>query len=545
MTMRRLIQFLLLVGVVFGPIAWAQVNLPGAPAASPQSTPPSDPLGRDTPRGAVLGFLKACRQGDFETARRYLNAPLRATGLDDLARKLSFVLDRRLPARLNQLSSLPDGSQYFPDRPDADLVGTIDTREGKVDIVVQRVKLGERGTVWLFSKETLSEIPELYEEVRHVSVEHALPAVLTQTKIVQIPLIQWLFAFVGMPAIYLLASLLDRLISPLVGLMWSGLRRKPDSKSVHIVPRPVRLLLLALAIRWMVANLNLSLLTRQSWSNVASVIIIVACVWLVLLLNAWGEDLSRRRLEQRSVYGAVSVLRLTRRTLDLLAVFGGVLILLWHFNLNVTAALAGLGVGGIAIALAAQKTLENVIGGISIIADRAVRVGDFVKVGAAMGTIEDIGLRSTRIRTLDRSVVSIPNGQISNERLEDMSSRDKFWLHPILSLRYETTAAQMRSVLAAIRSLLLEHAHVERNSVRIRFLRFGSSSLDVEVFAYIYALDFGAFLEIQEDLLLRIMDAVQAAGTRMAFPSQTTYLVSDSPFEETSLPEMLKIPVRG
>jgi MscS family membrane protein len=262
------------------------------------------------------------------------------------------------------------------------------------------------------------------------------------------------------------------------------------------------------------------------------------------MLNAWGEDLSRQHLERRGVYGAVSVLRLTRRTLDLLAFFGGVLILLWHFNLNVTAALAGLGVGGIAIALAAQKTLENVIGGISIIADRAVRVGDFVKVGAAMGTIEDIGLRSTRIRTMERSVVSIPNGQISNERLEDLSSRDKFWLHPILSLRYETTAAQMRSVLAAIRSLLLEHTHVEQNSVRIRFLRFGSSSLDVEVFAYIYALDFGAFLEIQEDLLLRIMDAVQAAGTRMAFPSQTTYLVSDSPFDETSLPEMLKIPVR-
>ena len=104
--------------------------------------------------------------------------------------------------------------------------------------------------------------------------------------------------------------------------------------------------------------------------------------------------------------------------------------------------------------------------------------------------------------------------------------RDKFWLHPILSLRYETTAAQMRSVLEAIRSLLLEHARVERNSVRVRFLGFGSSSLDVEVFAYISVLDFGDFLEIQEDLLLRIMDAVQAAGTRMALPSQTTYLVS-------------------
>ena len=277
---------------------------------------------------------------------------------------------------------------------------------------------------------------------------------------------------------------------PLRGPLWSRLRRKPNSKRVHIVPRPVRLLFLAWVLRWMVANLSLSLLARQFWSNVASLITIAASVWLLLQLNGLCEGLIRQRLERQGVK-AVSVLRLGRRTIDLFVLFGGVLILLRHFNLNVTAALAGLGVGGIAIALAAQKTLENVIGGISIIADRAVRVGDFVKVGAAMGTIEDIGLRSTRIRTLDRSVVSIPNGQISNERLEDLSSRDKFWLHPILSLRYETTPAQMRSVLAAIRSLLLEHPHVEQKSVRIRFLGFGSSSLDVEVFAYIYTLDFG------------------------------------------------------
>jgi MscS family membrane protein len=545
MTMRRLIQFLLLIGVVSGPIAWAQVNLPGATPVPPQLAPPSDPLGRDTPRGAVLGFLNACRKGDFETARRYLNAPLAGARLDGLARQLSVVLDRRLPARLNKLSPQPEGSLYYPDQPDLDLVGTIDTPDGTVDITMQRVKMGERGSVWLFSKETLREIPELFEEVSLLSVEDKLPAFLTEQKIAEVPLFEWLFALVGLPLVYVLTSLLDRLLGPSAGRLWSRLGRKPDSKSIHIIPKPVRLLVLALVIRWMVANLDLSLLTRQFWSGVASVITIAACVWLVLLLNAWGEDLSRRRLERRGVYGAVSVLRLTRRTVDLLALFGGVLFFLSHFNLNVTAALAGLGVGGIAIALAAQKTLENVIGGISIIADRAMRVGDFVKVGAAMGTIEDIGLRSTRIRTLDRSVVSIPNGQISNERLEDLSSRDKFWLHPILSLRYETTAAQMRSVLAAIRSLLLDHTHVEQNSVRIRFLSFGSSSLDVEVFAYIYALDFGAFLEIQEDLLLRIMDAVQAAGTRMAFPSQTTYLVSDSRFEETSLPEMLKIPVRS
>ena len=291
----------------------------------------------------------------------------------------------------------------------------------------------------------------------------------------------------------------------------------------------------------MTTNLSLSLLTREFWSSVANVIMIVASVWLVLILNGWGENLSRRRLEERGVQGLVSILRLVRRTLDLAVLFCGALILLSYFNLNVTAALAGLGVGGIAIALAAQKTLENVIGGISIIADRAVRVGDFLKIGATMGTIEDIGLRSTRIRTLDRSVVRIPNGQISNDRLEDLSCRDKFWLHPVLSLQYETTAAQMRSALEAIRRLLLDHARVEKDSIRVRFLGFGSSSLDVEVFAYISAVDFADFLEIQEELLLRIMDAIQAAGTRIALPSQTTYLASGAGQEGTGVLEIRKV----
>jgi MscS family membrane protein len=458
---------------------------------------------------------------------------LRGARADSLARELSAVLDRRLPARLNVLSTRAEGSQYFPDRLDTDLVGTIDGRNGATDIVVQRVKW-ESGEVWLFSSETLEAIPDLYQEVNLVSLETKLPVFLTQRRLGPLPLFEWLLIFVGMPAIYLLAGLLDKLASPLV----DRLRRRfhgPDLKHVHLAPRPVRLLLLAISIRWMAQNLGLSLLTRQLWTSAASVLTVTACVWVALLLSAWGERVARRRLEQRGIQGVVSLLRVVRRGFDLLAIFSGTLVVLSYFNLNVTAALAGLGVGGIAIALAAQKTLENVIGGISIIADRVVRVGDLLKIGTTVGTVEGIGLRSTRIRTMDRSIVSIPNGQISTERLEDMSLRDKFWFHPTLSLRYETTVAQMRTALESIRRLILDHARVEPDSVRVRFLGFGSSSLDVDVSAYIYALEFGDFLEIQEELLLRIMDAIQAAGTRMALPSQTTYVASET--QETTVPE--------
>ena len=135
------------------------------------------------------------------------------------------------------------------------------------------------------------------------------------------------------------------------------------------------------------------------------------------------------------------MLRLVRRVADVLVVAAGGLVTLHYFGVDPTAALAGLGIGGIAVALAAQKTLENVIGGLSIIFDQAVRVGDFLKLGDTVGTVDSIGLRSTRIRTLDRTILSVPNGQIANVNIETLSARDKFWFHHFVGLRYETTSS--------------------------------------------------------------------------------------------------------
>jgi MscS family membrane protein len=190
--------------------------------------------------------------------------------------------------------------------------------------------------------------------------------------------------------------------------------------------------------------------------------------------------------------------------------------------------MAGLGIGGIAVALAAQKTLENVIGGLSLIFDRAVCVGDFLKVGDASGTVESIGLRSTRIRTLDRTILSVPNGQIANVSIETISSRDMFWFHHFVALRCETTPVQMRAVVAGIMRRLGAHPAVDPASVRAKFLRFGQSSLDIEVVAYIVARDWPQFLEVQQELLLGIMEVIEQADTAIALPSQTLHVASGS-----------------
>src|SRR5438034_701448 len=253
--------------------------------------------------------------------------------------------------------------------------------------------------------------------------------------------------------------------------------------------------------------------------------VIVAVTWMMLLANAGGERYFQRRFTGAGHGEMTALLRLGRRTADVFVIAAAAIVTLHFYGVDPSAALAGLGIGGIAVALAAQKTLENVVGGLSIIFDKAVRVGDFLKLGDTLGTVDSIGLRSTRIRTLDRTILSVPNGQIANVNIETLSARDKFWFHHFVGLRYETTAGQMRAVVDGIATYLATHPMVDRGeAIRVRFLRFGPFSLDIEVFAYVYARDWEAFLETQQALLFEVMDIVERSGAAIALPSQTLHL---------------------
>jgi MscS family membrane protein len=196
------------------------------------------------------------------------------------------------------------------------------------------------------------------------------------------------------------------------------------------------------------------------------------------------------------------------------------LVLLYRSGVDLTAVLAGLGVGGLAIGFGAQRTIENLFGGIMVISDKPVNVGDSCRAGEVFGTVEDIGIRSTRIRTPDRTVVSIPNGQLATMSLENFAVRDRIRLHQAVGLAVQTTPDQLRVVLAGIRKLLEAHRSVEATSARTRFIRFSEGSLDIEILAYVLERDQTAFLAIQEDLLLGIMDIIGVSGTSLALPAR-------------------------
>lgn len=213
-------------------------------------------------------------------------------------------------------------------------------------------------------------------------------------------------------------------------------------------------------------------------------------------------------------------------------IIGAILFLAEILSLPYQGVIAGLGIGGLAVALAARSTLENLIGCITLFADKPVEAGDFCQLGEHLGVIEGIGLRSVRVRSLDRTIITIPNAEFVNLNIENLTRRDRILVHTTIGLRYETTPDQLRWLLAEIRKLLLKHPMVTPEPARARFLGFGSHSVDVEIFAYIKTKDFEEFLAVREDIFLRLIDIIDESGTGFAFPSTINYLARDAGMDE-------------
>ncbi len=531
-----LMRRICLLGTLLCAPLWAQIpvpesSAPAIPAAPAQPKAPTDALGRTSPRGTVLGFLSAAAKGNMEAATQYLNTPLRGKRAELLAQELFTVLDRRLPARLLTLSDSPEGSLSTL-KPGQDLVGTISGVDGDVDILVELVVLNKEKTRWLFARETLDQIPELFEELNEIPVNSFLPEFLVTKRFAGILLFQWLFVFIVLPVVYFLTTLLNRLLGLVIGSVRRRVFKQASASNAEVLAVPIRLLLIVLFIRAMLVKLALPLFARQFWATAANLITILACVWLSVLINKKIERYIRRRLARAGNIGVASIVRLGRGVTDVLFMFIGLLVTLHMFGIKPTTALAGLGIGGIALALAAQKTLENVLGGVSLVIDRVLRVAETVNIGGMIGTVEEVGWRSTNIRTRDRSVVSIPNGQLANLSLEDLSSKDKFWFNPSIRLRYDITAAQMRSILTALRSLLIDHPQIEPTTNYVRFTQCGTSSLELEVYAYVMTRDRSEFLRIQEELLLRFIETVEAAGAHIALQSPVYVATTPVPQSE-------------
>jgi len=487
-----------------------------------------DPLGRSTPQGTALGFLRSMQREDFERAIDYLDTRQTGKRAEQLARELNYVLNEGMSTITTALSVKPEGNlqDNLPDN--RELVGTVKTKRGEYKILLERVQKENNPPVWLFSSETLKLVPKIYEEIDVPWLERHLPAAVTEYYLAGHPLYRWIMPLLVFPLVLFFGWLFIRVLFALVRDPMRNRFGEAVMNKLRGIRNPLMLLFSSGAV-YIISLGSASLLGRLFWTFLASTMAVVGLTWLSLyLIDAGAEIIEGRRPE-----AANAVIRLSATLMKALAVVVGLVVIFYYFaGINLTAVVAGLGIGGIAVAFAAQKTIENFFGGLFLVWDKPIRLGDYCKAGEHAGTVEHIGLRSTQIRTLARTVVSIPNGQLSSISVENFALRDRFLFKHTLNLRYETTADQLRYLLAQIRELLYQHPRVDSTSARIRFISFGPSSLDTEIFAYVLEKDYDTFLAVQEDLLLRIMDLVESSGSGFAFPSQTLYMSTDEGFDE-------------
>jgi MscS family membrane protein len=488
-----------------GSPARCPAQLSNSAAPPPSKAEPAaivDPLGRETPRGTVMGLLKFGERQDFATAARYLQpTPGQDTDLVQRAKELQ-ALHAKFKSNVGLLSDDPSGA------------------------VEAGLPLGE---IWLVSKETIANIPKLYAQMENegpTAANRILPAALTSRPLLGMSLAQWLGWLVSVPISWLLAWLLGLLLSA-PRRVWYKLRKLPLT-TIWETPlgMPLRCIFAILMHSLFVYLLEPPLLYRVYYFRFTAALLVGSLAWLVSRISDRGFHHAVQHT--RAHRGGESILILMQRLTRVAMVIFVVVAALALFGLNVKTALAGLGIGGLAIALAAQKSLENLLGGVSLLMDKAVHVGDFCRIGDRVGTVEDIGLRSLKLRTLDQNLLVVPNGSLAQTQFENMRARTKLLINQNFSLRIETQVEQLRFVLDRVKGMLDEHPAIESGSSRVRVIGFAGSAFELELFAFGKTGDWTEFTAIRQDVILKIAEIVEAAGTRFAAPTRLTYLSRDA-----------------
>jgi MscS family membrane protein len=425
------------------------------------------------------------------------------------------------------------------------------------EITIAQVQEGPRKGEFLFSSETVNRAEEFYDHAKALPykegtvLENAYHAYLQAPgSMVPISWVRemppWLKSVIlGQPVwkwIALVGVLLLVLFGLVLAFRFRG-RKQDDARPAPFYRRvlfPLSAIALGLLGEAALEQIHVIQQVRFFTSVLFTLILAVGIAWLIAMFNNVIAELivASPRINAQSIDA-----QMVRVAFRIVTLIGFVIVILEataSLGIPLTPVLAGLGVGGIAIALAAQNTLENLLGGFNLFMDRPIRVGDFCRFGDRVGTIEEIGMRSTRVRTLDDTVVSVPNATFSKMELENYSQRRKIWYHPRIQLDRKATPDQVRFVLVEVRKMLYSHPRVDPSPARIRFTEFGASSLDLDVFAYVNVADYGEFLEVAEDLNLRIMDILAGAQVSLAVPIQRTLIERVEPHDPQRVEETEK-----
>jgi MscS family membrane protein len=487
-------------------------------AAKPAVLP--DPLGRETPRSMISGLIAALAEHDYDRAAQFFDSPLNSNrqrvNAAAQARRFQTLLDNG-----GSLEPYAAVSNELVGRIDDELpieqerVGQVTIQGKKVPVLLSRSEQ-EGQQIWLISRDTVSQIAAATQRA-----PAAQDAAQERFVVAGAPLEDWgmliglgVMLFGGLWIVAaLLVAVMRRLVADPAA---NGLYRFFEAA----LP-PLSLLIAGFVFFTWAERIPVAIVARQTLLRYTGIVSVIAFVWFGLRLVDAVAQLAIARMQRQQRRQVVSVITLLRRTVKvLLLLFSGIGIL-DTFGIDVTTGIAALGIGGIALALGAQKTVENLVGSVTVIADRPAQVGDFIKVGDLVGTVEDVGIRSTRIRTLERTLVTIPNGDLSARQIENFAARDRYLFNPVIAVDYQVSSAKLREAIDIVYQVLAGHENIAEGA-RARLGRIAERSFNIEVFAYIDVLDFEVSVVIREELLLTLYERLEKAGIGLAFQTQTT-----------------------
>jgi len=479
---------------------------------------PYDEYNRSTPRSSLIALALAVKEKNFKRAVNYLDLRNLPFSLDkqldgeELVRKLIIVAKRAMVIDFEDLSDDPlghkdDGLPRYRDR-----ITTLKTKNGPVDILMQRVPRGDGVFVWKISNATVALIPELDKEFGYGVIGDKLSHIFPHYMIFGFEVWQLIILIGLVLAGYLIAFVVTFVI---VNILQRN-KRFNKQRLQKFIAGPLRFLIMVLIFRAGFDMIAPSLSARALFE--AKTMLILAIYWVMLgVIDVIMYRLADR-MKRNGQQDAVVLLKPASTGVKIIIAVLAVISWMDNLGYEVTTILAGLGVGGVAVALAAQKSLENLIGSITIYASQPVHVGDFCKFGDTLGVVEEIGLRATQLRTLSRTVVHIPNAMFASDKIENLTQRDKILYRTRLRLSYNDSPEQVKQVLAKIRELIAQHELIDEDNSRVRFLEFGEYAQELELYIYIKTKDFLEYLEHREDINLRINDIVESAGAHLTVP---------------------------
>ncbi|KAA3657787.1 MAG: mechanosensitive ion channel family protein [Calditrichaeota bacterium] len=473
-----------------------------------------------TPRKTINNFIYWQNHKRPDIAAEAMRSDTTLT-LDERI-KLAQMLKRSLDARgmFVKMSKYPDDPNY------------IDEITGMQEVVLFEqlpgITLKKYGRFWYFTPQALQAIPELYANTFSTVLEkliQELPA-WSQTGFLGFALWQLIGLFLVLLIGFLLRKLVEYFLDKSASRLEKHTKTTWDDLVIRSAAKPAGLFVLTAFFMTAYTNLQLGVTLNQYIRIVLIVMLYSSIIWMIYRMIDVLENYLTRITSTTESKLDDQLVPLIRKTLKVFVVIMGTIFILQNLEVDVASLLAGLGIGGLAVALAARDTLANFFGSVTIFIDKPFQVGDWVVTGGIEGTVEEVGFRSTRIRTFHNSLVSVPNAKIADSAVDNMGLREYRRLKALLGLTYSTTSEQMQAFVEGIRAIVQANPHTRKDYYEIHFNSFGDYSLNVLLYVFFKVPSWSDELRERHNLLLEILRLAEEIGVEFAFPTQTLHMDS-------------------